>query len=161
MEFISNAWAIIEPYFMKLVEFVINTGIGTTIALMVVQKWQKKHSDQNLAETVSNGVANKIIGKDIKVSLESANKAQIDALKGDLMSIFLSQQDKILKQSELLIAIGAIVSKFKSATPEEREVLVKALNELEKSEEKPLTEIKEEEPVIVTIGEVEKDEGLF
>lgn len=158
MEWIENVWGIISPYVMEFVRFLVNTGVGATIATLIVKGWAKKHSDADLADTISTKVTNGIVNKDILVSLESANKEQLYAIKNDLISQFKGAFEMIGLQNEVLSAMSKIMVKFKAASDEERTELVNAINSIERKTNAKLTTDEKAEPVVIKIEAVEDKE---
>lgn len=155
MDWINSVWAVIGPYVMEFTRWLVNTGVGASIALLVVKSWSKKHSDENLAETISTKVSNGIVNKDILISLESINKEQLYTIKDELLSKFTNAFEFIDLQNKALSSMAKIMVKFKAATEEEKQDLVKAINAIESKANVKLTVEQKSEPVVIKVESVE------
>lgn len=143
MSWIANVWEVVSPYLLEIARWLVNTGVGASIGLLIVKSWQKKHSDSAIAETITSNVTDKILNNiattDIKVSLESINEKQITSLKNDLLKQFASAFEDIKMQNEALSAMAKIMVRFKAATAEERQNLIEKINAIENKEKTELT----------------------
>lgn len=161
MEWIDTLWSTIAPYVYMAVSFLVSTGIGAIIGQSIVKKWYAKNSDKNLASTISAQVSNAVVGKNIQVSLETANKKLFKSLEnniGDKLNSYVKQLDLV---KELMVPIGKIMLTFKGASEENKELLLAIINKIEESENKSLTVVEESEPVVINIEPVIIKEDLF
>ena len=109
----------------------------------IVKGWQKKHSDNNMAGTISSTVTdsilNNIASTNLKVSLEDINEKHFAQVKNELLKEFKNAFEDIEMQNKVLSAMAKIMVRFKAATTEEREELVKTVNAIEIKEKAELT----------------------
>ena len=158
MDWITNAWATIEPYFMKFIDLLVNSGIGALIGMIIVKKWEKKHNEQSMTEAIASNVTNKMVGRNILVSLESVNKDQINNLIAVIKNELNKDFEIIKEQAEIISGMARIMLRFKAATEEEKAELLASINKLETTTNVELTVIKEQEPVVIEVGQVEDKE---
>lgn len=160
-------WATIEPYVMWIFNFLVSTGMVSIISTTIVKGWQKKHSDQQLGDTIATKVSENIVGKEMLVSLQSASKQQLDDIYKMLRNEICKHYEKVEAIGELNAAMAKIMLKFKAATEDEKKELLSAINNIEKIDNKPLTIETEAKPVVVEIKAVEQkstdtdDDKLF
>ena len=153
---LEQFWATVEPYVMWVFNFLVSTGMVSVISTAIVKGWQKKHSDQQLGETIATKVSENIVGKEMMVSLQSANKQQLNEIYKMLRNEICKHYEKVEAIGELNVAMAKIMVKFKAATAEEKQELLSAINKMEKIDNKPLTIETETKPVVVEIKAVEE-----
>ena len=149
-------WAMAEPYVMWVFNFLVSTGMVSAISTLIIKGWQKKHSDQQLGDTIATKVSENIVGKEMMVSLESASKQQLSDIYNMLRSEICKHYEKVEAIGEINVAMAKIMIKFKAATEEEKQELLAAINRMEKIDNKPLTIETETKPVAVEIQAVEE-----
>lgn len=148
---INAIWLVAEPYVNYLIQLLTTSGILGIVATLIYKRLAKKVDNVNTANTVANAVVNSIAGKDLKVSLESVNKKQLNNVREEILSTFNGVFETVANQTVLLAAMAQVMIRFKAATPEEKEAIINACAKLEGAE------IKQEktEPIVVTIDPVE------
>lgn len=163
MSWIANVWNTVSPYLLEVVRWLVSTGVGASIGLLIVKGWQKKHSDSNMAGTISStvtdGILNNIASTNLKVSLEDINEKHFAQVKNELLKEFKNAFENIEMQNKVLSAMAKIMVRFKAATAEEREELVKTVNAIEIKEKAELTTNSAvENTVVVNIEPITKTE---
>ena len=158
MEWLASAWATIEPYAVKFLDLIINSGIGALIGLLVVKKWEKKHDENSLTNKISENVSKNIIGKNVLVSLEAANKEQINNILSVIQNQLKKDFEIVKEQANIVSSMAKIMLRFKAATEEEKQQLLASINNLEKVNNVELTIIEDAKPVVVEVSKIEESE---
>lgn len=165
MNWLLNLWNVCEPYLLEVFKWLTSTGAGVAVGTFIVKKWSKKYEDKNLAETISAKVSSGIVNKDISVSLESVNRKQLNNIKAEL-SREVGEAVEVMEDTvEIVKGMAKVMLKFKAATEEERNEILKSLNKVEAKQHKQLTKEVKAEPVVITIEPVSdkevEEETLF
>lgn len=158
MDWLINIWTSIEPYVMKGIDLLVNSGIGAAIGLLVVKHWEKKHDEKQLTAAISENVSRNVVGKNILVSLESANKDQINNLIAVIKNELKKDFEIVTSTADVVASMAKIMLKFKATTEEEKTELLKGINELEKVKNVELTIIEESKPVVIEVEKIEETE---
>lgn len=152
----NEIWAQISGYVIPIISSLVSSGvIGTLIAFIakkIMAKTEQKIENNVIAKDISKAVVDNITNKELKISLESFNKKQVNELKDDLTKQFKGAFESIEMQNNILAILAQIMSKFRAVTDEEKEALAAAISVLMgKKVELPKTE----EPITITIDKIE------
>lgn len=165
MDWLLNVWAVCEPYVLEALKWFASTGAGVAVGNFIIKKWAKKYENKELVEDISANVSSNIVNKDILVSLESVNKTQLNNIKADLKSEVSSAVEVMEGAVEIVKSMAKVMLKFKAATEEERQEILKALNKVETKQKVKLTKEVKTDPVVIKIEPVSnkkvEEETLF
>ena len=158
MDWLLNLWNVCEPYVLEALKWFASTGAGVAVGSFIIKKWAKKYENKELVEDISANVSSNIVNKDILVSLESVNKTQLNNIKAELKNEVSSAVDIMESSVEIIKSMAKVMLKFKAATEEERQEILKALNKVETKQKVKLTKEVKTDPVIIKIEPVAKKE---
>jgi hypothetical protein len=158
MEWLLNLWSVCEPYVLEALKWFASTGAGVAVGSWIIKKWSKKYENKELVEDISANVSSNIVNKEVLVSLESVNKTQLNNIKADLKNEISSAVDVMEGAVEIVKSMAKVMLKFKAATEEERQEILKALNKVETKQKIALTKEVKTDPVVIKIEPVSKKE---
>jgi hypothetical protein len=148
----ENIMLIIEPYLTWFLGIVASSGIVGVVGTLIYNKLAKKVNSISMASDISNAVVNSIVNKELKISLETFSKKQIDAMKKEILSTFEYNFKDISDLKQVVAPMAVVMSNFKLVTPEQKTELISSVNKLQDT--KKVVEVKSE-PIVVKIEQVE------
>lgn len=133
---ISEVWAIAEPYVIAFISFLVSSGVLAVIGKLIAGKVTNKINSEKLAEDITTKVIESIVNTDVKVSLESVNKAQMEDISIKLNKGNVANNETLHKQNLAIIAMGRVLLHLKASTEEEKIDLLNTINALEEDDAK-------------------------
>ena len=152
-EIFSQIWDYLGPILASIGTYLV---VALPTLLPIIKKAGSKMIDKVDksvdANAIANKVANKLANSEVKMSLESVNKKQLNQIEDRLTKTFKDMVTTVDNMEQVLVIIGSIMSKFKVATEEERAELEKAVSALSG---KPVKYT--EEPIVVKLDKIDDE----
>ncbi len=158
----SSVWATVEPYVLSAGYFLVSSGILAFVGRAIANRVTKKVDTKEISNNVSDAVTNKLTNTEVRMSLETVNKAQMAEIHKYLAQGTVVTQETLHKQNRTIIAMGKVLLHLKASTEEEKKELLDSLNDLEEDDAK--IELPVENVVTVEIKPIEtkqEDNGVL
>ena len=137
----NTIWNIVEPYVLALGSFVTGGGLIAFIAAFVCKRITNKASAAYDIQALAKQIADKLGGKTIEVDITSIVEKRLKEISNKLAAQVGKVADETNSYKHLLALIGGALTHLKMITDEQREELIKAVNELDSSFVPPEKEV--------------------